>query len=130
MVKTAKCHQNVHTPNTHAVDHSCRTVQYPRSTALQHCSSLHLQLDLSNWLLDLAPGSGSWYWVLAPGTGYWLLVLDTGYWILDTGYWIPGYWILDTGYWIPGCDIQPLGSPWSTSNRLLTALLSPRRGVR
>ena len=26
---------------------SCRTVEYPRSTALPHCSSFNLQLDLA-----------------------------------------------------------------------------------
>ncbi|MGB5006946.1 MAG: hypothetical protein WBO39_08385 [Ferruginibacter sp.] len=33
-------------------------------------------------------------------TGYW--ILDAGYWMLDTGCWIldAGYWMLDTGCWI------------------------------
>ena len=61
--------------------------QYPRSTALPHCSSLPLQL-----------GTGSCSWVLVPEAGYWFLRLGTGSWYW---FWSPGtgswYW-----FWSPG----------------------------
>jgi hypothetical protein len=35
------------------------------------------------------------------------ILLVTGYWLLDSGYWIlvTGFWLLDSGYWllVAGC---------------------------